>query len=63
MPWIDHPGCSNPVSRYRWLKFKVAEWLGNLARRWEYDAVFPNCEMCGQPRNHGDHSNCDELPF
>ena len=61
--WINHPGCQNPVSLTRWLKFQLSEWLSGIARRLEQDAVYPNCEACGKPRRKGDHSNCEEMPF
>jgi hypothetical protein len=61
--WINHPGCQNPVSLRRYLKFQIAEWLAGIARRWEYEALYPNCTMCGKPRDSGDHCGCDELPF
>jgi hypothetical protein len=62
--WIEHPaadGC--PVSFKRWVKWKLSEWLGGMAARLEWDALYPNCADCGTPRNRGDHSKCFELPF
>lgn len=64
MRWIDHPACQDgPVSLTRWIKWHVSQWLDRHARRLERDALYPNCEGCGTPRNRGDHSKCDELPF
>jgi hypothetical protein len=64
MPHIEHPACQGEdVSVIRWLKWHLSEWLGGHARRLEHEALYPNCEMCGKPRNRGDHSHCDELPF
>lgn len=62
--WIEHPatqGC--PVGFVRWLKWHLAEWLDRKARKLAAAALYPNCEGCGQSRNRGDHSACDELPF
>lgn len=63
MPWIDHPACQEPVSWMRWAKWRIAEKLNQWAYKLEMEAIRPNCEMCGTPRNRGDHSHCDELPF
>jgi hypothetical protein len=61
--WIDHPSQSCPVSVTRWAKWKVSVWLAHISVRLEWEALYPNCEACGQPRNKGDHSHCDEIPF
>lgn len=63
MPWIDHPACSEPVSVKRWIKWKLSEWLGRISARLEWQALYPNCQMCGKPRDEGNHSGCEELPF
>lgn len=64
MPHIDHPACQNgPVGLVRWAKWCLSERLANWARTLERDALYPNCDDCGKPRNKGDHSKCFELPF
>lgn len=64
MPWIHHPACQDgPVSVGRWLRYRLSEWLGDWSRRLEHAALHPNCEDCGRPRNRGDHSKCEQLPF
>lgn len=61
--WIEHPAAENPVGFVRWLKWHLSQWLGHKARSLEADALYPNCEDCGQPRKRGDHSGCLIIPF
>lgn len=63
MPWVDHPACQEPVSWARWAKWRLSEILSRWAYKLERDAIQPNCDDCGKPRNRGDHSKCFELPF
>jgi len=62
--WIAHPAVDGgPGGPVRWFKWHLAEWLHRHARRLEHDALYPNCEVCGKPRNRSNHDNCDEIPF
>lgn len=48
--WIDHPAAPNPVSMWRWLKYRVGDWLENIGRRMARRGLYP-------------HSDEDDLPF
>jgi len=41
--WIAHPAADDePVGPVRWLKWKLSQWLFDLANRWEKDAIRPD---------------------
>lgn len=62
--WIAHPAADqSPVSFGRWLKWHFSQWMLNKGRNLEYDALYPNCEGCGEPRRRGNHAACMEIPF
>lgn len=62
--WIAHPAADRePVGFVRWFKWHLSERLSAWSRKLGYEALYPNCEACGQPRNRGSHKGCDEIPF
>lgn len=60
--WINHPGCENPVSLWRWLKYEIGDWMMRRGSELADRALYPErCPTCGAaiPRGH----QCDHIPF
>jgi len=59
--WIDHPGCENPVSLWRWLKYEIGDWMATKGSNMMDRALYPDrCPECGgaMPKS----GCCDHIP-